>query len=463
MEETQKKNPLGELPVGQLLRRFAVPSIVAMLVAALYNIVDQFFIGRSIGELGNAATNVAFPLTTSCISLALMFGIGGAAAFNLAMGKGHRDEAVNYMGNAASMLFICGAVLAVFVRLFLQPLLIFFGAPDNVLGYAMTYTGITSLGFPFLILSSGGGNLIRADGSPRYSMTCNLVGAAINTVLDPLFIFGMDMGMAGAALATIIGQTVAAIMVVLYLRRCRTVKLSLGHLVPKWRYIKRIMSLGAASFFNQMAMMVVQITMNKSLTYYGGMSVYGQAIPLACAGIVSKVNQVFFSVIIGISQGLQPIISFNYGAGRYDRVKKAYLLAIKTGFAIALCAFLIFQLAPAQLMSLFGKGSQEYIDFGVAYFRIFLFFTFLNFMQPISSNLFTSIGKPQKGALLSLTRQIIFLMPLIIFLPMVMGIDGIMYAGPIADLAAAVVASVMVFKEMRTLGVSRVETDGKDG
>lgn len=447
----QKKNPLGELPVGQLLLKFAVPSIIAMLVAALYNIVDQFFIGRSIGELGNAATNVAFPLTTSCISLALMFGVGGAASFNLSMGRGEKDKAVWYMGNAAAMLFLCGTALMIAVRTFLRPMLIFFGAPENVLGYAMTYTGITSLGFPFLILSSGGANLVRADGSPRYSMLCNLTGAIVNTILDPLFIFGFDMGMAGAALATILGQIVSATMIAVYLSRCKTVRLSLKNIVPRFTYVRRIAALGAASFFNQMAMMIVQIALNKSLTYYGAQSVYGPAIPLACAGIVTKVNQVFFSVIIGISQGLQPIVSFNYGARKYDRARSAYFLAVRAGFCLSLCAFLLFQIFPSQLMGIFGRGSQEYIDFGVNYFRIFLFFTFLNFLQPISSNLFTAIGKPQKGAFLSLTRQILFLLPLVILLPRFMGIDGIMYAAPIADFTAAAVAALMVRQEMKLM------------
>lgn len=211
------QNPLKTEKVSKLLRTFAIPSIIAMLVSALYNIVDQVFIGWSIGALGNAATNVAFPLTTICIAIALMFGIGGASAFNLTMGEGDAKRAAFYVGNAISMLVICGVVLCIVAHLFLTPMLRFFGSTQDILGYARTYTAITAFGFPFLILATGGGHLIRADGSPRFTMTCNLVGAIINLILDPIFIFGFHWGMAGAALATIIGQIVSAALAVRYL------------------------------------------------------------------------------------------------------------------------------------------------------------------------------------------------------------------------------------------------------
>ena len=206
MNKLQEENPLGTEPVGLLLRRFTVPSIISMLVGSLYNIVDQFFIGQKIGELGTAATNIAFPLNTLCIATALIFGVGGASAFNLSIGEGHREKAVRYMGNAASMLFLSGAVITLITLGFLRPLMQFFGSPDNVLDYAMEYTQVTAVGFPFLLLSTGGGHLLRADGRPRMTMICNLAGAVINTVLDALFVFGLEWGMRGAALATIIGQ-----------------------------------------------------------------------------------------------------------------------------------------------------------------------------------------------------------------------------------------------------------------
>lgn len=318
MNNQTSANALGTRPVGALLRQFAVPSIISMLVGSLYNIVDQFFIGRSVGELGNAATNISFPLSIACIAIALLFGIGGASTFNITMGQGDKDKAVNYIGNAIGMLAICGVILCVITQVFLNSMLRFFGSPDNVMEYARTYTRVVSLGFPFLIFATGGGHLIRADGRPRITMVCNMTGAIINTFLDALFVFGFQWGMAGAAFATIIGQVISAGLTYHYLAHCQTVTIRKEHLIPHRKYVGRIAALGAAPCSNQVAMMVVQIVMNKSLKYYGAQSVYGEAIPIACAGIITKVNQIYLALIIGISQGLQPITSFNYGAGQYD-------------------------------------------------------------------------------------------------------------------------------------------------
>lgn len=445
------ENPLGSEPVSSLLRRFAIPSVIAMLVSALYNMVDQLFIGHSIGVLGNAATNVAFPLSMVCTSIGLLCGIGGAANFNLCMGRKDPEHAKSYVGNAISMLAILGVILCVAVQLFLRPMMLLFGATPDVIDYACTYTRITSIGFPFLIITIGGSNLIRADGSPKFSMLCNLIGAIVNTILDPLFIFVFHMGMAGAALATITGQILSFALVVFYLRGFKTLPLSLSDLKPNMACWARIAALGATPAFNQVAMMVVQIVMNNTLTYYGSNSVYGSDIPLACAGIISKVNMLFFSFVIGISQGLQPIVSFNFGAQKYDRVKDAYKKAVFAATAISIVAFLCFQFFPRQIIGIFGSGSEEYLHFAERYFRIFLFFTFLNGIQPVSSNFFTSIGAPKKGIFLSLTRQIIFLLPLLLIFPYLFGIDGVMYTAPIADLAAASVSIVMVVREFKIM------------
>ena len=445
------ENPLGSEPVSTLLRRFAVPSVIAMLVSALYNMVDQLFIGHSIGVLGNAATNVAFPLSMVCTSIGLLCGIGGAANFNLCMGRREPEHAKSYVGSAISMLAILGVILCVAVQLFLHPMMLLFGATPDVIDYACTYTRITSIGFPFLIVTIGGSNLIRADGSPKFSMLCNLVGAIVNTILDPLFIFVFHMGMAGAALATITGQILSFALVVFYLRGFKTLPLSLSDLKPNMACWARIAALGATPAFNQVAMMVVQIVMNNTLTHYGSNSVYGSDIPLACAGIISKVNMLFFSFVIGISQGLQPIVSFNFGAQKYDRVKDAYKKAVFAATAISIVAFLCFQFFPRQIIGIFGSGSEEYLHFAERYFRIFLFFTFLNGIQPVSSNFFTSIGAPKKGIFLSLTRQIIFLLPLLLIFPYLFGIDGVMYTAPIADLAAASVSIVMVVREFKIM------------
>ncbi len=448
-ENNQKGNDLGEKPVKSLLMQFAMPSIIAMLVGSLYNIVDQFFIGRNVGELGNAATNIAFPLSTSCVAIALLFGIGGASAFNISMGRGEKEKAVGYLGNAAAMLVICGVILTVITLVFLKPLLVFFGSPDDVLDYAITYTRIVAFGFPFMILTSGGGHLIRADGRPRLSMVCNLTGAIINVFLDALFVSVLKYGMAGAAVATIIGQIISGSMVIYFLAHCKTVHICRKHLLVTGANLKRVSSLGFASCSNQIAIMVVQIVMNKSLKYYGALSEYGESIPIACVGIITKVNQIYLSIEIGLSQGMQPIASFNYGAGKFERVKAAYIRAIAYGAVVGIITFLLFQLAPRQIIGLFGEGSEAYVKFAVRYFKIFLFFTWLNFLQMISSSFFTSIGKPGRGAFLSLTRQIIFFLPLLIVFPLIWGIDGIMYVGPIADFMAAAVTVFMVAQEFR--------------
>ena len=443
--EPQMENPLGMEPVSSLMVRFAVPSIVAMLVSALYNIVDQLFIGQAVGTLGNAATNVAFPLTTSCVALSLLFGVGGASCFNLTMGRGKKDEAVYFVGNALVCLAGSGLILCVLAQVFMVPLLKLFGAPADVLPLAETYVRITAVGFPFLILTTGGCHLIRADGSPQMAMICNLTGAVINTILDALFVMGFHWGMAGAAIAS-------AIIVIRYLLHFKTVPLLPKHLKLQAACVKRTAQIGLASFFNQIAMMIVQVVLNNTLTYYGALSVYGEAIPLACAGIVIKVNnQVFFSVVIGLAQGSQPVESFNYGAEKYDRVRKAYRLAATAGVIISVLSFALFQIFPRQVLSLFGTGEPEYFEFGVRFFRIYLFFIWLDALQPITSTFFTSIGKPAKGIFLSLTRQIIFFVPLLLILPRFFGVDGCIYTGPIADFMAAAVTIIMAFFEFRKM------------
>ena len=451
MEETnisQEQNPLGTAPVGGLIGKFAIPAIISMLVSALYNIVDQIFIGQGVGMLGNAATNVAFPVTTIATALALLLGIGGASNYNLEMGAGREKKASSIAGTALSTLVITGVILAVAVLLFLRPLLSLFGATTDVMPYAVDYLGITAVGLPFYALSIGGNHIVRADRSPTYSMTCVLTGAVINTILDPLFIFGFGWGIKGAAWATVIGQVVSGILVIIYFGKFRKMYLETGMLKPSAECLKAIVSLGMASCINQIAMAIVQIVMNNILRYYGGLSVYGSDIPIACVGVISKVNQVFMAICIGISQGCQPIWGFNYGAKKYDRVRLAYRYSMIACTAIATVFFLCFQLFPHQIVSIFGTGSDLYFQFAERYLKIFMFMTFANGIQPMSSGFFTSIGKAKLGIVMSLTRQVLFLLPLIIIFSLIMGIDGVMYAGPIADAAAFALAILFARREL---------------
>lgn len=451
MEETnisQEQNPLGTAPVGGLILKFAIPAIISMLVSALYNIVDQIFIGQGVGMLGNAATNVAFPVTTIATALALLLGIGGASNYNLEMGAGREKKASSIAGTALSTLVITGVILAVAVLLFLRPLLSLFGATTDVMPYAVDYLGITAVGLPFYALSIGGNHIVRADRSPTYSMTCVLTGAIINTILDPLFIFGFGWGIKGAAWATVIGQVVSGILVVIYFGKFRKMYLELSMLKPSSECLKAIISLGMASCINQIAMAIVQIVLNNILRYYGGLSVYGSDIPIACVGVISKVNQVFMAICIGISQGCQPIWGFNYGAKKYDRVRLAYRYSMIACTAIATVFFLCFQLFPHQIVSIFGTGSDLYFQFAERYLKIFMFMTFANGIQPMSSGFFTSIGKAKLGIVMSLTRQVLFLLPLIVVFSLIMGIDGVMYAGSIADAAALSLAILFARREL---------------
>ena len=422
-------NPLGSAPVGSLLAKFAIPAIISMLVNALYNIVDQIFIGQGVGMLGNAATNIAFPVTTISTAAALLLGIGGASNYNLEMGAGNEHKASEIAGSALSTLVITGVSIAAVILIFLRPLLIFFGATDTVMPYATDYVSIIAIGLPFFTLSVGGNHLIRADRSPTYSMTCTLTGAVINTILDPLFIFGFKWGIKGGAWATVIGQIVSAFLVLLYFTKFRKMYLDRKMLKPQIHHLKAITSLGMASCINQIAIAAVQIVMNNILRYYGSISVYGSDIPIACVGIVSKVNMVFLAICIGIAQGAQPIWGFNYGARKFDRVRQTYKYS-------------------ATACTMFGGGSDLYFKFAENYLRIFMLLTFANGIQPMSAGFFTSIGKAGLGIIMSLTRQVIFLLPLVVIFPKFMGIDGVMYAGPIADAAAFVLAVVFARREL---------------
>ena len=458
-ELKSSENPLKSEPIFRLMVKFSVPSILGMLVSSLYNIVDQLFIGHAVGIDGNAATNIAFPFTTACAAFALLFGIGGASCFNLTMGRGDKKQAGFFAGNSFALLAVSGVLLSILTLIFIDPILDLFGASAGVLPLAKSYVSVTALGFPFLVLTTGGGHLIRADGNPKMAMICNIVGAVINTVLDALFVMVFQWGMKGAAWATVIGQVVSSVIVVVYAFNYKTVSLKKEHFIIKAFTAKRIASIGMASFFNQIAIGIVQVVLNNSLEYYGEMSKYGASEPIACCGIVMKVNMIVFAIVIGIAQGTQPIESFNYGAKNYDRVRKAYKLAVISGAGISIVAFFLFQLFPDKILSLFGSGTDTYYELGEKFFKIYLFFTWLNCLQPITSTFFTSIGKPIKGVFLSLTRQIIFFIPLLLILPHYFQIYGIIYTAPTADLLSATVAISMALFEFKN--IKKLEMENK--
>ena len=448
-EEIKEFNPLGYKPVGKLLKSLAIPAIIANLVNALYNVVDQIFIGQGIGYLGNAATNIAFPIITMCLAIGLTLGIGGASNFNLELGKGYPEKSKHTAGTAASTLIIIGIILCISVRIFLEPLMISFGATDKILEYSMEYTGITSYGIPFLLFSIGVNPLVRADGNAKYSMIAIVIGAILNTILDPLFMFVYNWGIAGAAWATVISQIISASLLLMYFPRFKSVKFSLNDFIPQLHYLKRIISLGFASFIYQFSNMIVLVTTNNLLKIYGKNSIYGSDIPIAVFGIVMKINVIFIAIVLGLVQGAQPIFGFNYGAKNYHRVRETMRLLLKVTFSIATILFIIFQVFPKQIISLFGEGDKLYFEFAIKYTRIFLAFISLNSIQISIATFFPSIGKAIKGAIVSLTKQLIVLFPLLLILPRFFGVEGVIYATPLTDLVAFTVAIIFLINEFK--------------
>lgn len=444
-------NPLEYEKIPKLLRGFALPSITATLVSSLYNIVDQIFIGQGVGYLGNAATNVSYPLTTICLAISLLIGIGSASRFSIYLGANENKKAANLVGNGVVMMAGAGLIYLILGEIFLSQSLKIFGATEEIMPYAMQYAGITLLGMPFLIMTNGISNLIRADGSPKYSMACMVTGAIVNTILDPIFIFVFKWGVIGAALATVLGQVVSFFLAIFYLKKFKTIKLTKSCFKMNFKDNLKTLCMGISSCINQVAITIVQIVLNNSLTYYGALSVYGKEIPLAACGIVMKTNAILLSIVVGISQGVQPIIGFNFGARKYDRVKKAFLEAIKWNFVVSVVGFCLFQFFPKQIISIFGTGDDLYYEFAILFMRTFLFMVIVNGVQLLSSNFFTAIGKAVKGLLLSLTRQVFFLIPLILILPLKFGIFGVLLAGPVADFIAFIVSVTFIYKEFKVL------------
>ena len=395
-ETGQLKNPLESAPLGALILKYSLPAIASSLVNSIYNVVDQIFVGNSVGELGNAATNVVFPLVLIVAALAMTFGVGGASAFSLYLGSKEEQKAKSVAGTSLTLPLLTGVVLAVLTLLFLRPILTAFGGRGQTLEYAIEYTRIVAFGTPLAMLGTGASQLIRADGSPRYAMLSTTLGAVLNAVLDPILIFGFDLGMSGAAWATVIGQLVSSVLILRYFGRFQSVTLERRDYLPRKRSVLRILKIGIAAGAMQFASTVISIVMNNVLGYYGELSPYGRDIPLACVGIITKVAALFDGVSLGIAQSMQPIIGYNYGAGNYDRIKTAFRKVGRIIAGISFAAFLCFQLFPHQITAIFGGGDAMYFAFAARYFRIHLFCTFIVGPQLLCTQFFPSIGKREK-------------------------------------------------------------------
>ena len=450
--EASRVNPLAVEPIGKLIVKFAVPSVISMVVNAVYNLVDQIFIGWGIGYLGNGATNVVFPMVVIAMAFSFLVGDGSAAYFSLSLGRGEPEKARKAAGNELVLLAVLGVCLTIFFLIFLEPILLTFGATPQVLPYAIEYGRIIVLGFPFFMVGIGLNGIIRVDGSPQYAMATMLTGAILNTILDPIAIFVLDWGVGGAALATIISQMVSCILGLLYLPKLKSIKtLDKQSITPSWKTIRTSCSLGVSSFISQVAGSVVIFVVNNALVDYGAQSVYGADIPLSAFGIVIKVNQIFVSVLIGLAVGAQPIVGYNYGAKNYRRVRRTYVTEIIIATITAFIGWCVFQFAPEYVVRLFGNETDLYNEFAVRCFRTFLLTLPIVGFQIGSSIFFQAIGKPVIASVLSLSRQILFLIPSVLILSSAMGVIGILWAGPTADSLSTTLTTVFVVWQMITL------------
>ena len=422
----QDKSAFATEPVGRLIVKFAIPCVISLVVNALYNIVDQIFIGWGVGYLGNGATNIVFPITIIALTLAVLIGDGGAAYLSLKLGEGDLDSVKKGVGNAAVMITIAGIAMLVITIVFMNPILTLFGATDVLRPAALEYGYVIAIGLPFTMISTALNAMIRADGSPKFAMVSMLLGAIINTVFDPIFIFIFDMGVRGAAIATILGQIISFLVSIFYLPRFKTFHFDRSALRLHKRVCLSVLSLGVSSFITQIAITIVMALFNNLLAVYGAASVYGSEIPLTAMGIVMKVNQIMLSILVGIAIGAQPVIGFNYGCKNFHRVKRAFEVAIAAAEIIAIIAFFIFQFAQMSVVSIFGSEEGLYNEFAVKCFRIFLMLCPLNGFQTVAAIYLQAIGKPIKSTVVTLSRQIVFLVPVALLLPKAMGVVSVL-------------------------------------
>lgn len=447
----KEENILGTEKIGKLIRKFSIPCIISLLVNSLYNIVDQIFIGWGVGYLGNGATNVVFPLTMICLAFSLMLGDGASSYFSLKLGEKKKDDAKNGVGNGIIASVIIAILFCIITLAFLKQLLNVFGCTDALREYALNYGGIIAIGLPFMMIGTTLNSIIRADGSPKYAMTSMVLGAILNTILDPIFIFVFKMGVQGAAIATVFSQFVTFMINILYIKKFKSITLNKDAYKLKWKTIRKVAMLGISSFITQMSFVFVMAVENNLLSKYGAESKFGSEIPITVLGIVMKISQILNSIIIGIAAGSQPIFGYNYGAKKFDRVKQTLKTVLGISVVISIVAFILFQTVPDKLISIFGSGDEVYMEFACLTFRTYLLLCIFNGIQIPSGIFFQAIGKSSKSAILSLSRQIAFLIPALVILSSIFGLMGILYAGPVADGIAFVLAVILLAVEAKHL------------
>lgn len=465
MNKTQDNIALGKSNINRLMLRFSIPCILSLLISSLYNIVDQMFIGNSeLSTLGNAATGVVFPVFIIAQAFAWCLGDGCAAYMNIYQGK-KDDQGVHLaLGGSITMAFLSGLLMIIVMYPIKVPMLTLFGATENTMAYAIEYFDIVLAMMPIYILCAMMNSIIRADGSPAWSMIAMLSGAVTNIILDPVFIFGLRMGMTGAALATVIGQGVTFIATLIYFTRTRTFKLTKKSFIPRVGAVGKVVSLGISTFVTQIAIVLVAVLCNVQFAKYGAMSEYGADIPIAVIGIQSKIFTVVINIVVGVVLGCQPIISYNMGAGNYDRVRELYkkimLLTVATGLVFTL----LFELVPDAIIGMFGVPSNipnpaEYWKFGEKTLRIFLSLITIGCMVKMNSIFFQAVGKPVYALVSSMIRDVACFIPLMFILPAVSpSIELLLYAAPISDLIAMSVTAGLSVTFIRSLKVAEQNT-----
>lgn len=453
---------LGQERISKLLFKFSIPCVLGLLIGAFYNIVDQMFIGNSeLGYLGNAATGVSFPILCIANAFAWCIGDGAAAFLSICAGRGDSDRAHKCVGTCITVTTIIGVALTAVCILWARPMMALFGASAQTLDMAVEYFVIVAAFFPLYLLSNAMNSMIRADGSPTFAMVAMLIGAVTNIALDPLFIYVFHWKIAGAAWATVIGQTFSFIACVVYFRRPKLFHLKRRSFRPDGAVLREVVALGGSTFITQLSIVILSLVCNVTLAQYGALSPYGQDIPISVFSIQTKVYTIVCNIVVGVVLGGQPIFGYNYGAGNYKRVRQAYRLVLCISLIVGCAAVAIFELCPQIIIHLFGDGNALYHEFAVKTFRIYLSLTMITGLVKVTSIFFQAIGKPVRAMLASLVRDVLCFTPLALLLPALLerhnpgsGIDGVLYAAPIADVAAliAILAlTVPFFRHLKQL------------
>lgn len=445
---TEDNKFLGEQSLVKLLAKFSIPCILSLLVGALYNIVDQIFIGNSsLHELGNAATGVCFPLTLIAMAFAWGFGDGTAAYLSICQGRKDSEDAHKAVGSAMTMTLLFSLVLVAVLLPLRMRVLRIFGASDNTIGYANDYFIIIVAAFPIYMVSNMMTGVIRADGAPGFAMLALIAGAVTNIALDAAFIYGAGLGVKGAAWATAIGECVSFVVCLIYFFRTKTFHLRLRSFVPDLKILPAVAKLGVSSFITQISIVAISLTGNIILAKYGAQSKYGPDVPIALIGIETKVFTVVVNIVIGIVLGAQPIFGYNYGARNFKRIRDTFLIVLGLTVAVGLLATVLFEACPQAIYRIFGEGdpSHYYDEFATKLFRIFLMFVTFTCTIKMSSVFLQAVGQPVMAMIASLFRDIICFIPLTIGLPVAMdGIMGALWAAPIADSVAIVVTAALI-------------------